>query len=187
MDSGLAAIARRRRALMRWWPRTGMTKKPTLRRPFLVRARVALSRFPSPSKEGMERREAPGACEAPLTPLAIGASRAPRTTPAVSPQAHPVVRTGLRIPPRGARALRWRVCEAHHPDAAPPGAPPRAALSAAHSLPAFGSRHDSEPRASTDAMNVSPDSRAGITYFFAKLSCRAGRARFARLCPPYPS
>src|SRR5436305_7001998 len=33
--------------------------------------------------------------------------------------------TTLFRSPRGARALRWRGCEALHPDAAPPGAPPR--------------------------------------------------------------
>src|ERR1044072_4312540 len=63
----------------------------------------------------MERREAPGVCETPCTPLAIGAC--PRA-----------LRMGLRGPPRGARALRWRVCEARRPEAAPPGAPPRGSL-----------------------------------------------------------
>ncbi len=36
----------------------------------------------------------------------------------------PIVGMGLRGPSRGARALQWQVCEASHPDAAPPGAPP---------------------------------------------------------------
>ncbi len=44
---------------------------------FQPRARATL-RFPSRERE-MERREAPGVCEAPCTPLAIGACRAPRT------------------------------------------------------------------------------------------------------------
>src|SRR4051794_38628061 len=57
--------------------------------PVLERARAALSRFPSPSAEGMERREAPGRCAtAPL--WGAGA---------------------LRRTPRA--ALQGRACETH--------------------------------------------------------------------------
>ena len=72
---------------------------------------MPLSLFRLLLRKEMERREAPGVCEAPLTSLAIGRPCAP-------------IRMGLRIPPRGARVPHRRVCEAHRQDAAPPGAPP---------------------------------------------------------------
>jgi hypothetical protein len=61
----------------------------------------------------MERREAPGACEAPWG----GALRS-------APPARRIPKTGLRVRSGGARVPQWRVCETRRPDAAPPGAPP---------------------------------------------------------------
>jgi hypothetical protein len=70
-----------------------------------------LSLFPLSRRRDMERREAPGICEAPwdfgCDPETLRAA----DVAAVSPQVGPVVRMGLRGPSRGARALRWRVCE----------------------------------------------------------------------------
>src|SRR3954468_7175695 len=56
------AFARRRRAFGR---APGIAEQPTLRRPFVwVRVHPS-SRFPFLPKKEMERREAPGVCEAP--------------------------------------------------------------------------------------------------------------------------
>ena len=73
---------------------------------------------------GMERREAPGRCA--TAPL-----HAPCDRGVYAPCG-----AGLRDPSRGARVLRWRVCEARRPDAAPPGAPPRPSLLEARPAPA---------------------------------------------------
>jgi hypothetical protein len=73
----------------------------------------------------MERREAPGVCE---TPWGIPCDRDTQraaNAPALRGPSRPVVRTGLRVPSRGARVPQRQACEACRPDAAPPGAPPR--------------------------------------------------------------
>ena len=139
------AFARRRRAFGR---APGIAEQPTLRRPF-VRVRVhPSSHFPFLPKKEMERREAPGDCEAPWGFPCDRETGAPRTGPAGSPPAHPVVRTGLRIPSRGARAS---CCGVRSPR--PRRCASRRSIASRMWRPAprpLGSRHDSDPSKSTN-------------------------------------
>jgi hypothetical protein len=187
MDSGLATKARRRRALTRCWSRPGMTAELANAPPPIRRG----AGTPVPKSSPFRRREwSAGRRQGLARPLmGLPCDRETRRAAdfaAVSPQVRPVVRTGLRIPSRGARVPQWQVCEACRPDAAPPGAPPRVSLSETRSLPAPGSRHDSDPQASTDAKSVSQVFRAGITYFRWGAAAFVGWAKLAtQASPPF--
>src|SRR5205085_1277809 len=83
--------------------------------------------FSSSLDEGMERREAPGVCEAPMgglrgLPGALLDRERPRALPGWGCEAHP---DGDANPvPRRARAVISRRAKPRHRTAAPPGAPP---------------------------------------------------------------
>ncbi len=113
-------------------PRNDAGPKPTLRRPFLAKGAGCPVPFSALPKKEMERREAPGACEAPWgSPLRSGNPSAPRMSLLCESWPVRLSGWGCEAHPE-ARASRRAGLRGPPPDAAPPGAPPPMSGSTRH-------------------------------------------------------